>query len=306
MPSSNDNHLSDSNGIRHAVFIKSLLSTALPGIKFGRRLGTRRSKDGIVFHIGRGKVMKIMFPGWGTTTKDTIQNEFDIAQKMGDAGLGPKVYDMFDFDVPNMLNVKNRMNWPSSNESIRAMLKRYDTPSNKMNKAVSEIRQNNPRSVDFNLFQEWFLMENAGYNRIKTGSAIVMDYLKNAVSLDTYAKKTLNPFPHKELVALVRKMHNAGIAHGDLHMGNVMVLPNSRGSSGIRLFVIDFGRSVDISQQNAFMHAQNSNLKSVRNVAHGSSTGLSRRSSSSLRSNDQRPTPRTRSNNQRLTPRTRS
>lgn len=262
------NNLTNSNRIRHAVFIKLLLSTALKNIKLGHRLGSRRSMDGLVFDIGGGKVIKIIFSGRGAmNTMNTIRNEYAIAKKMSDAGIGPKVYDMFEFAVPNMLNVKNSMVWPSSNAALKSRLKNHGFGSNKVPGFIANIRRENPRSVNLNLFQNWFTMNNKNYDRIKTGCAIVMENLKNAVDLSTYSKT--NPFPGNELIGLVQKMHNAGIAHGDLHMGNVMVQKKPGG--GIRLVIIDFGRSVNMAQnKKLFNFAIASNLRRLKNVVSSS------------------------------------
>jgi tRNA A-37 threonylcarbamoyl transferase component Bud32 len=94
-----------------------------------------------------------------------------------------------------------------------------------------------------------------------------MENLKNAVDLSTYSKT--NPFPGNELIGLVQKMHNAGIAHGDLHMGNVMVQKKPGG--GIRLVIIDFGRSVNMAQnKKLFNFAIASNLRRLKNVVSSS------------------------------------
>ena len=265
------NNLTNSNRIRHAVFIKLLLSTALKDIKLGHRLGTRRSMDGLIFDIGDGKVIKIIFSGRGAmNSMNAVRNEYAIAKKMGEAGVGPKVYDMFEFAVPHILDAKNAVVWPSSNAALKAKLKNHGFASNKAAGFIANVRKENPRSVNLNLFQNWFMMNNKNYDRIKTGCAIVMENLKNAVDLNTYMKT--NPFPGNELIALVEKMHNAGVAHGDLHMGNVMVQKKPGG--GIRLVIIDFGRSVNISKnKKLFNYAIASNIRNLKSVVSSNKSG---------------------------------
>jgi len=269
------NNLSNSNRIRHAVFIKLLLSTALKDIKLGHRLGSRRSMDGLIFDIGDGKVIKIIFSGRGAmNSMDAVRNEYAIAKKMGDAGIGPNVYDMFEFAVPHILNAKNTIGnaivWPNSNAALKAKLQNHGFASNKAAGFIANVRKENPRSVNLNLFQNWFMMNNKNYNRIKTGCAIVMENLRNAVDLYTYAKTM--PFPGNELIALVEKMHTAGIAHGDLHLGNVMVQKKPGG--GIRLVIIDFGRSVNMAKnKKLFNYAIASNIRSLKNFVSSNKSG---------------------------------
>lgn len=265
------NNLTNSNRIRHAVFIKLLLSTALKDIKLGHRLGTRRSMDGLIFDIGDGKVIKIIFSGRGAMNNmNSVRNEYAIAKKMSEAGVGPKVYDMFEFAVPNILDAKNAVVWPSSNAALKAKLKNHGFTSNKAAGFIANVRKENPRSVNLNLFQNWFMMNNKNYNRIKTGCAIVMENLKNAVDLNTYMKT--KPFPGNELIALVEKMHNAGVAHGDLHMGNIMV--QKKPSGGIRLVIIDFGRSVNMAKNKIrFNYAIASNIRNLKSVVSSNKSG---------------------------------
>ena len=270
------NNLTNNNRIRHAVFMKFLLSSALKNIRLGKRLGSRRSMDGLVFDIGHKKVIKIIFPGNGAMANmNSIRNEFAIAKKMSDAGLGPKVYKTLEFQIPSILNLKNTignaMIWPDPTPFMRQKLKSYGYVNNKANKFINNVKRTSPRGYNLNLFQNWFMTTNVNYNKMTVGAAIIMENLSGAVDLATYEKT--NPFPVNELIKTAQKMHSIGIAHGDLHMGNIMVQKKSNGS--VRLIIIDFGRSVNASRNRAgFNSALARNFKNVENQVGRKSSGV--------------------------------
>lgn len=82
---------------------------------------------------------------------------------------------------------------------------------------------------------------------------ILMDYLKEYITLDKYLKKQ-NTF-HKylnlkntpilsTLPLFIKKLNKLNYVHGDLHTKNIMVKPN-----GTRFYIIDFGRAINYNNK---------------------------------------------------------
>ena len=227
-------NLTNANKARHTEYMKLLLKVINLNYNVKTRLGTRRSLDGAVFDIGNNKVLKFILTGRGhATNMDTIVDEFLIGKKMGEAGLGPKVYEMHQIVVPNLLSLKNAIaNWPTLN-NVRKIFKAQNLQGN-----INNMYTRHPGSITFNIFQNWYYERNSHYNKMKEGAVIIMENISSAVTLGEYVKK--HPFPLKEYMELVDKMHAIGIAHGDMHPGNIMV---KKEINKIKLYAIDFGRS---------------------------------------------------------------
>lgn len=96
----------------------------------------------------------------------------------------------------------------------------------------------NPATVNANLLSNRSM-------RSKHAIMIIMENLakgaKKLESLTDYVWRT-GKYPEKAVMALYTKMSGAGILHGDLHAGNIMVktLPSGK----VKLYIIDFGRSI--------------------------------------------------------------
>jgi serine/threonine protein kinase len=65
--------------------------------------------------------------------------------------------------------------------------------------------------------------------------------VKQCMSLYEYVEIKKNPFPAAQYKRAVEKMHQIGVAHGDMHANNVMVQVKKDGK--VRVVMIDFGRS---------------------------------------------------------------
>jgi predicted Ser/Thr protein kinase len=83
-------------------------------------------------------------------------------------------------------------------------------------------------------------------NKIKNVSGFIMNKLpSNAISLkkfhELYGTKG-DPHEKKLLENAVKKIHNRGISHGNLHTGNIIV--SHKGSKITKIWIIDFGRSI--------------------------------------------------------------
>jgi predicted Ser/Thr protein kinase len=257
--------LNNRNRVRHTAFAQGILTmmgitnnTGKP-IKLLTRLGGRRSLDGVVFDIGNGKVAKVMFVGRGAISNiNSIKNEFKVQKKLGDAGIGPKTYKLIEFKLPaTLLNLKNQIgsaisNWPTHNNAKRLIRQDWGVGSSKLRPRnfmmINNIISNGKRSTTFNLFQQWYYNRNNNYNNVKTGAIIIMENLysgpgiKTAMTVNEMYEKKM-PIPLDKMAKAIKKMHDLGISHNDLHWGNIMVQIKTDGSE--RVVIIDFGRAKD-------------------------------------------------------------
>ena len=248
------NDLTNANRVRHAKFGQMLMNAA--GLKYRllSRLGSRRSADGIIFDIGKGRVVKLIFIGrGGAGSVDQIKKEYEIGKMLSTAGVGPKVYGMEVVQIPNLLNVKNKdpSLWPNVNQVRNTVLRGgefgYYPRQSEAKSAVEKMIKGNHRAQTFNMFQNWYYNRNNNYNGVKKAVVIEMENLfkgpnvKQCMSLYEYVDIKKNPFPAEQYKRAVAKMHSLGIAHGDMHSNNVMVQVKKDGS--VRVVMIDFGRS---------------------------------------------------------------
>lgn len=248
------NDLTNANRVRHAKFGQMLMNAT--GLKYRllSRLGSRRSADGIIFDIGKGRVAKLIFIGrGGAGSVDQIKKEYEIGKMMSTAGVGPKVYGMKVVEIPNLLNVKNKdpSLWPNVNQVRNTVLRGgefgYYPRQSEAKSAVEKMIKGNHRAQTFNLFQNWYYNRNNNYNGVKKAVVIEMENLfkgpnvKQCMSLYDYVEIKKNPFPAAQYKRAIEKMHQIGVAHGDMHSNNVMVQVKKDGS--VRVVMIDFGRS---------------------------------------------------------------
>ena len=249
------NDLTNANRVRHTKFGQLFMNAVGLKYKLLSRLGSRRSADGIIFDIGKGRVAKLIFIGrGGAGSVDQIKKEYKIGKMLSTAGVGPKVYGMKVVDIPNLLNVKNKdpSIWPTVNQvrntAIRGALEAgYYQKQSEAARGLDPVFQGYQRAQTFNLFQNWYYNRNTNYNRVKKAVVIEMENLfkgpnvKECMSLYDYVEKKKNPFPVEQYKRAVEKMHQIGVAHGDMHTNNVMVQVKKDGS--VRVVMIDFGRS---------------------------------------------------------------
>ena len=249
------NDLTNANRVRHAKFGQLFMNAV--GLKYRllSRLGSRRSADGIIFDIGKGRVAKLIFIGrGGAGSVDQIKNEYKIGKMLSTAGVGPKVYGMKVVEIPNLLNIKNKnlSLWPTVNQvrntAIRGALNEgYYKKQSEAARGLEHVFQGYQRAQTFNLFQNWYYNRNTNYDRVKKAVVIEMENLfkgpnvKECMSLYDYVEKKKNPFPAEQYKRAVEKMHQIGVAHGDMHSNNVMVQVKKDGT--VRVVMIDFGRS---------------------------------------------------------------
>ena len=248
------NDLLNANRVRHAKFGQMLMNATGLKYKLLSRLGSRRSADGIIFDIGKGRVVKLIFIGrGGAGSVDQIKKEYEIGKMLSTAGVGPKVYGMEVVQIPNLLNIKNKdpTLWPTVNQVRNTVLRGgefgYYPRQSEAKSAVEKMIKGNHRAQTFNMFQNWYYNRNNNYNGVKKAVVIEMENLfkgpnvKQCMSLYEYVDIKKNPFPAEQYKRAVAKMHSLGIAHGDMHSNNVMVQVKKDGS--VRVVMIDFGRS---------------------------------------------------------------
>jgi len=249
------NDLTNVNRVRHAKFGQLFMNAVGLKYKLLSRLGSRRSADGVIFDIGKGRVVKLIFIGrGGAGSVDQIKNEYTIGKLLSQGGVGPKVYGMKVVEIPNLLNVKNKdpSLWPTINKvrnnAIRGALNQgYYQKQSEAARAFEQVFQGHQRAQTFNMFQNWYYNRNTNYNRVKKAVVIEMENLfkgpnvKECMSLYEYVDIKKNPFPAVQYKKAIEKMHQLGVAHGDMHSNNVMVQVKKDGT--VRVVMIDFGRS---------------------------------------------------------------
>ena len=249
------NDLLNANRVRHAKFGQLFMNAVGLKYKLLSRLGSRRSADGIIFDIGKGRVVKLIFIGrGGADSVDQIKKEYEIGKMLSTAGVGPKVYGMEVVQIPNLLNIKNKdpSLWPTINQVMNRAVKGalnegYYKKQSEAARGLEHVFQGKQRAQTFNMFQNWYYNRNTNYNRVKQAVVIEMENLfkgpnvKQCMSLYEYVEIKKNPFPAEQYKRAVAKMHSLGIAHGDMHSNNVMVQVKKDGS--VRVVMIDFGRS---------------------------------------------------------------
>ncbi len=248
------NDLTNANRVRHAKFGQMFMNAV--GLKYRllSRLGSRRSADGVIYDIGKGRVAKLIFIGrGGAGSVDQIKKEYEIGKILSTAGVGPKVYGMKVVEIPNLLNVKNKdpSLWPTINQVRNTVVHGgefgYFPRSSEAKSAVGKFIKGNQRAHTFNLFQNWYYNQNNNYNLVKKAVVIEMENLfkgpnvKQCMSLYEYVDIKKNPFPVAQYKRAVEKMHQLGVAHYDMHANNVMVQVKKDGT--VRVVMIDFGRS---------------------------------------------------------------
>jgi predicted Ser/Thr protein kinase len=248
------NDLTSANRVRHAKFGQMFMNAV--GLKYRllSRLGSRRSADGVIYDIGKGRVAKLIFIGrGGAGSVDQIKKEYEIGKILSTAGVGPKVYGMEVVQIPNLLNIKNKDQtlWPTINQVRNTVLRGgefgYYPRQSEAKSAVEKMIKGNHRAQTFNMFQNWYYNRNNNYNLVKKAVVIEMENLfkgpnvKECMSLYDYVEKKKNPFPAVQYKKAIEKMHKLGVAHGDMHSNNVMVQVKKDGT--VRVVMIDFGRS---------------------------------------------------------------
>lgn len=137
----------------------------------------------------------------------------------------------------------------------------------KLKKVISQIAKTNNKNMENILKEEKNLLMKAVNLQKQKNKALkkkVTIFLMNRVGnagnkvmtlqefLSTRGLQTWNKV-RQVLKDIVKKLHNRGVSHGDLHTANILV---SIGPRGFRLWVIDFGRStvipVGMSEANIF------------------------------------------------------
>lgn len=232
--------LTNNNRVQHSRIINALMNlngadeitgmmvSPLRSWKWGRlgkRLGSVRSADGIVFDLpdavapdGKKVVAKFIFTrSW--KEMQAAKREYKLGQMMASAKIGARPYAMYEIlqgenDLGNLVNY---------GQTLR----------NKGLKSNNLFAFNSDMSNFGNGFV--IIMEN-----LYQGPGI----LRAATVKD--AQEAQLPIPVRQIKKAVDRMHKFGIVHGDMHFGNIMIqyikkpyrLPTTR------VVIIDFGRSI--------------------------------------------------------------
>jgi predicted Ser/Thr protein kinase len=176
--------LTNENKARHAVSVASIIPKKVPVMYHPvQRVGTTRTADGAVFLLrDPSKVGKIVFYGTERGRRQ-IMNEFRIGQKMGEIGVGPKVYGYFKIKGINLVKL----------------------PMNLLSKGSK---------LDRNAI--FIVMQNLGYGVKKIETLNEYVRLGNPYPYGQM-KSVYDRMIHRHGVK------NMMLLHGNLHMGNVIV-----------------------------------------------------------------------------------
>ena len=232
--------LTNNNRVEHSRIINALMNldgadettgmviSPLRSWKWGRlgkRLGSVRSADGIVFDLpdavapdGKKVVAKFIFTRrW--SDMQAVKNEFKMGQMMASAKIGARPYALYEI----MQSEDNKGNFINYGKTVR-------------NKGLTSK----------GLFSYNYNLSNYG-----NGFVIIMENLYQGPGLVgaytvTDALKANLPIPVNQIKKAIDRMHLFGIVHGDMHFGNIMIqyikkpyrLPTTR------VVIIDFGRSI--------------------------------------------------------------
>ena len=235
--------LSDSNKVRHGKMFSEVIlpyllhgsglhnlstgkkTSAWPWGTPGKRLGSTRSADGVVIDLptaqksktnGDSVVMKVVF-----SYDNYPEDEIRIARKAGNAGIGAHVYDAYKVDLDS-----------ETRKNIReGIIDEGLAQGSKVNLLKGATTDMTPHIY-------LIIMENL-YHNPKRG---VTD------AKELYDYKNKKPFL-AELRRKIDRLHELGIAHGDMHMRNILVqtVKSPTGKTRHVLKIIDYGRSLNRS-----------------------------------------------------------
>lgn len=176
--------LSNINRTRHAVSVAGIMPEKIP-LKYQpiQRTGTSRTADGAVFVLrDPSKVGKIVFFN-NDRKRRQIMNEFRIGKRMGEIGVGPRVYEYFK-------------------------IKKID---------ISKLPRNLlSKEGDLHRNAIFIIMQNLGYGvkKIETLS----EYVRAGNPYPYGQMKSIY-----ERMVHRHGMKNMMLLHGNLHMGNIIV-----------------------------------------------------------------------------------
>lgn len=192
-----------------------------PWGRIGKRLGSRRSADGIVYDLpdaeasGNKVVLKLIFSNDSTGP----MNEIILSKAAGRFGIGPKIFKSYVASIDGSKVSENIVSKGLLNQRGRINL-------------FQNYRFGNFKYVFM------IVMENLYYNPAK-------GVIKAFTLMDLAERKPGTEglkIPFASLRAKLTKLHDLAIIHGDMHTGNIMLQVKSDGKTDIR--IIDFGRSV--------------------------------------------------------------
>ncbi len=176
--------LTNVNKLRHAISIASIIPKKVPLMYIPvERVGSSRTADGAVFLLkDPSKVGKIIFYGTERERRQ-IMSEFRIGKRMGEIGVGPRVYDYFKIKGIDI----NKL------------------PLNLLSKG-SKLNRN----------AIFIIMQNLGYGVKKIES--LTEYVR-AGNPYPYGqmKAVYDRMIHRH------GMKNMMLLHGNLHMGNIII-----------------------------------------------------------------------------------
>lgn len=229
--------LTDANRVRHGrIFFDVILPILINDAKFknldtgktvarwkwgitGKRLGYTKSADGVVFDLSKKA------PGGDSVVAKVIlsydkypEEEARIARKAGNAGIGPHIYGIYKFELPksSAKDIEDAVD----DEGL-GPLNLLKGPSTKITPYVYII-----------------IMENMYHNpkRGVTSAKVLAEYTNRKQFLPEIRRK-------------IERLHQLGIAHGDMHMGNIMIqtVKSPTGKTRHVVKIIDYGRSLNKS-----------------------------------------------------------
>ena len=185
----------------------------------GKRLGSVRSADGVVLDLpdapksktnGDSVVLKLV-----TSYDKYPEDEVKIARKAGNAGIGPHIYAAYKV------------------------------------KLSSKLRQDIEESIDDEGLGPLNLLKGASTQIAPYLYIIIMENLYKNPKRGVVSAKDLYEYTNKkpflpELRRKIDRLHQLGIAHGDMHTRNIIVqtVKSPTGKTRHVVKIIDYGRSL--------------------------------------------------------------
>lgn len=228
--------------------------------KTGKRLGGRRSADGMIYDLPNADITLPQFENNKVVMKVIFSNdknpesEVKITKILGDKRIGPKLFFSFRIDI--------------SPGQLVEFVKKLKKPLTVGGKSyVNFFQQFAANGHNFNLDYTSstkiyiIVMENLFYNPAHG--------VEEAYQFDDIMNGKAPPrviIPLTQVKNKMKKMHLLGVIHGDLHTGNGLVqIIKSKTSSKKRLGVrfYDFGRSINVGRPISNLTTANTNLKSM-------------------------------------------
>lgn len=212
------------------------------------------------------------------------RRDVSLAEKYLAGEIGKDVYDegLWFSDQLKIYDRRRDLKIPQSKEEI-AFEREYRPEIEKHSPLTSHRR-----TADFNeevnltrlasdlnvspIIHDWFICDGVlripEYGQLLSLGFIIMD--RWDISVDDYFRKYGRKLPYQIQTLLqkkIRLLHQSGIAHDDLHFGNVLLKIDPQTEIPLDVALIDFGNAITANQnKTAFDHAVRNDLRDITDM----------------------------------------